>query len=53
MVVVTKDNYLNEFNIIKTIEDNGTLIINTTLNDIDFKKYLSNENKYYINKKNL
>lgn len=53
VVAVTKDNYLNEFNIIKTIEENGILIVNTTLTDVDFKKYLSNENKYYINKRNL
>lgn len=53
LVVVTKDNYLNEFDIIKNIEKNGTLIINTTLTDVEFNQYLSNENKYYINKNNL
>lgn len=52
-VVVTKDNYLNDFEIIKNIEDNGTLIVNTILTDVEFKDYLNNENKYYINKKHL
>ena len=53
LVVVTKDNYLNDFEIIKNIEDNGTLIVNTTLPEKEFKEYLSNENKHYIKSKNI
>jgi len=58
LVVVTKDSYLNEFDVVSNIQENGTLIINTirTENEINsllspFKQILKDKNikVYYIN----
>jgi len=56
LVLVTKDSYLNEFDVVSNIQENGTLIINTirTENEINsllspFKKSLREKNiKVYI-----
>ena len=58
LVLVTKDSYLNEFDVVSNIQENGTLIINTirTENEINallspFKKILKEKSikVYYIN----
>ncbi len=52
IVVISKDSYLNEFDCITNLKENGILIINTSLNDKELLKSL-NPYKNFLNKKNI
>ncbi len=53
IVVVTKLKYLNRFNTLEKITQNGILIINTN-KDFDYlNKYINNNTKRIINEKNI
>jgi len=53
IIVVTKDIYLNKYDILKDIKDNGILIINTSKNEQEINKILPNNCKEIINNKNI
>ena len=53
LIVVTKDSYLNDFDILSEINDNGTILLNTTKTKEELNNYISSNNKYLLNKKNV
>lgn len=53
IVVVTKDEYFKRFNILDSIKDNGTLLINTNKNNKELNEYLPNEINRIIMDKNI
>ena len=53
IVVVTKDKYLNVYEILKNIKENGTLIINTKMNDEEINKNILSSTKLIIKTKNI
>ena len=53
LLVTTKFNYLNQFEMIYDVEDNGILFINTNKSDEEINKELSINNKNYIKDKNI
>ena len=53
IVVVTKDKYLNIYEVLKNIKDNGTLIINTNMEENVLNKNILNETKKIIKEKNI
>ena len=53
LVVVTKDEYFNKFNMLDNIEDNGILLINTIKNELEINNLLSNRDKEIIKNKNI
>ena len=52
-VVVSKDVYLGKYNCLENITENGTLLINTSLNDTELNNLLTNINKKEILDKNI
>ncbi len=53
MVVVTKDEYLQNFNVLDNIEDNGILLINTDKKEDRLNEFLPNSIKEIIKNKNI
>ena len=53
IVVVTKDSYLNKYDILKDIKTNGIFIINTSKTENDINRILPNNIKEIINNKNI
>ena len=53
LVVVSKDSYMYQYDILNNIRDGGTILINTNLNDENLIKSLPNKVKYLMAKKNL
>jgi len=53
IVVVTKDTYLNKYDVLKDIKNNGILIINTSKTEEQLNKILPNNIKEKINNKNI
>lgn len=53
IVVVSKDNYLEDFDIINDIEENGILIINTELSDNDLLNKINGKFKKILLDKNI
>lgn len=53
VVVVTKDTYMSDFNILSNIKENGILIINTTKTPDELLEYINNENKQNIKDKKV
>ena len=53
IVVVTKDKYLHVYDVLESIKENGTLIINTKMSDEILNKYLLNNTKQTIKEKNI
>ena len=41
ILVVSKDNYLNDFNLVESIEENGICLINTIKNEKELNEYMS------------
>ena len=53
LVVVCKDSYLYGYDILDTIVDGGTILLNSSLNEADLLKSLPNKVKYLVAKKKL
>ena len=53
MVVVTKDYYFNEFDLLDDLEENGIVLINTSKTESELKEFLSKKTKSVIKKKKL
>ena len=53
IVVVTKDSYLNKYDVLKDIKNNGILIINTSKKEEEINKILPNNIKEKINNNNI
>lgn len=53
LVVVSKDSYLYQYDILDTIVKEGTLLLNTSLSDEDLVKSLPNKVKYLLAKKKI
>ena len=53
IVVVTKEEYFQKFNVLKDIKDNGILLINTAKNGLELNGFLPNNIKEIINNKNI
>ena len=53
LIVVTKDSYLKEFDILEHIKDKGIFLLNTTLNDEELNLYLPNKVKEIIKSKGI
>ena len=53
IIVVTKDEYFNKFEMINDIKENGVLIINTKKNDKELQSLISNKNKDIIKTRNI
>ena len=51
LVVVSKDSYMYQYDILDNIKDNGILLLNTSLSDSDLIKSLPNKVKHLIAKK--
>ena len=52
-VVISKDNYLYKYDVLDNIEDNGTVLINTSLSKDELRRTLPNKVKYLMAKKKL
>lgn len=53
LIVVTKDTYLNNFDILSSILENGTFILNTTKTNEEVISYLSENDKYILKNRNI
>ena len=53
LVVCTKESYLDRFDILDKIKENGTFILNTEKSEEEIKQKLNDNIKYIINKKHL
>lgn len=53
LVVCTKESYLDRFDILDKIKENGIFVLNTEKNKEEIEKYLNDNIKYIINKKKL
>ena len=53
IVVVTKDKYLNIYEVLKNIKEKGTLIINTKMSDDELNKYILSSTKLIIKTKDI
>ena len=53
ILVISKDNYLNDFNLVKDIKENGICIINTIKNNEELNNYMSNSIKDLLIKRNV
>ena len=53
LIVVTKDSYLFEYDIIDKLVDNGVFILNTTMNSIELNERLPRTFKEYIREHNI
>ena len=53
LLVVSKDSYLNEFELLDNIQENGTFILNTQMTDLELNKRLTKKIKQIIKSKNI
>lgn len=53
VVVLSKDSYLKEFDILSNIKDGGIFLINTIKTDEEINELLTNENKKIIHERNI
>lgn len=53
LVVVSKDSYMYQYDILDNIKDGGILFLNTNLSDLELVKSLPNKIKYLLAKKNI
>jgi len=53
VVVVTKDSYLEQFECLKNIKENGIFILNTTKTIEELESFIPNETKSIIKNKNI
>ncbi len=53
LIVVSEDEYINKFNIVNKLEENGVLILNTSKTFEELNEFLLDRNKELINKKNV
>lgn len=53
LVVVSKDSYLSKYDLLSNIKDNGILLINSSLSDIELNNIISNDIKNTIITKNI
>lgn len=53
LIVLTKESYLNIFDVLKGLKENGIFLLTTSLTDEQLNEYLANKVKKYINEKNI
>ena len=53
LVILSKDSYLKEFNILASIKENGVFLINTMKTENEINKVLSSSAKKIINERNI
>lgn len=53
ILVISKDNYLNDFNLVKDIKENGICIINTIKNEKELNSYMKSSIKDILIKRNV
>ena len=53
LIVLTKESYLNIFDVLKGLKENGIFLLTTSLTDEQLNEYLPNKVKKYINEKNI
>ena len=53
ILVISKDNYLNDFNLVKDIKENGICIINTIKNEEELNNYMKSSIKDILIKRNV
>lgn len=53
LVVVSKEEYIYKYDVIDNLQENGTLFLNTKLDEIDLIKTLPNKVKYLLAKKKI
>lgn len=53
LITVTRENYLNEFDILNGVHKNGILLLNTEKSENELNEYLNNKVKSEIKNKNL
>lgn len=53
LIVVTKDTYMDDFDILSNIKENGTFILNTVKTESEVNNFLSSDVKKIIKKKTL
>lgn len=53
VVVVTKDSYLKEFDVLKGIEDHGIFILNTNMTEEEVRKNISDNMKFTLQNKKI
>ena len=53
LVVVTKDEYFNKYEMFNNIKENGTILINTTKNETELNELLTTNDINIINEKNI
>ena len=53
LLVISKDNYLRDFNLVKDIKENGICIINTIKNEEELNNYMSSSIKELFIKRNI
>ena len=53
LVVVSKDSYMYQYDVLDKVRDSGTVLLNSNLNDEELVRSLPNRLKYLLAKKNL
>lgn len=53
ILVISKDNYLRDFNVVKDIKENGICIINTIRNEDELNSYMTSSIKKLFRKRNI
>lgn len=53
LIVVTKDTYMDDFDILSNIKENGTFILNTVKTESEVNNFLSSDVKKIIKEKNI
>ena len=53
LIALTKESYLNDFDILSNIEENGVFILNTSKTENEIITFLPNDVKYIIKNKNI
>lgn len=53
LIVVSKEKYLHEFNVLSQMKENGTLLINTAKSEKELEDYINEENLKQIKDKNI
>ncbi len=51
LIVVTKESYLNDFDCLSNLKENGIFILNTRMTSDEFKGTLSDENRFKLTRK--
>ncbi len=53
LIVLTKESYLNIFDVLKGLKENGIFLLTTSLTDEQLNENMANKVKKYINEKNI